>query len=142
MSNEAEVQLLKAQLIQAQRAYDHALAQRDAARAEVAKMKARPVEAEYARFDAMWQKLVEERDKARTQLKRTREAVKLVAEERDAARETALRPSQWLIKEGNELVRKFNAIRELVAKNGEHPLASQINDVLNEKENDYGTRYN
>lgn len=66
-----------------------------------------------------------------TQLQRTREAIKLVAEERDAARETALRPSQWLLKEGNELVRKFNAIRELVAKNNEHPLASQINDVLN-----------
>ncbi len=35
-----------------------------AVKAELARMKARPVEVEYARLDAMWQQLVRERDEA------------------------------------------------------------------------------
>ena len=38
--------------------------ERDEARAEVERMKARPVEAEYAELDIMWQRLVRERDDA------------------------------------------------------------------------------
>ena len=87
----AQVSLLKAQLGAAQRAYDRALEQRDAANAEVARMKARPVEAEYECLDETWKRMekqrdeaFEQRDKAKAQLKRTHAAIKLVAAERRA----------------------------------------------------------
>lgn len=120
-----QVASLKSQLAVAQRAYDRALEQRDAANAEVARMKARPAEAEYECLDEVWQRMekqrdeaFEQRDKAKAQLKRTRAAVKLVAAERDAARLEAARPSAWLLSEGNMLVRKFAAIREMLSENG------------------------
>lgn len=120
-----QVAALKSQLGAAQRAYDRALEQRDSAKAEVENMKARPVEAEYQSLDRAWKKLEKQRDealkaanKAKAQLKRTRDAVKLVAAERDAARLEAARPSAWLLGEGNKLVRKFAAIGEMLSKNG------------------------
>lgn len=120
-----QVASLKSQLAAAQRAYDRALEQRDAANEEVARMKARPAEAEYECLDEVWQRMekqrdeaFEQRDKAKAQLKRTRAAVKLVAAERDAARLEAARPSAWLLGEGNMLVRKFAAIREMLSVHG------------------------
>lgn len=120
-----QVAALKSQLGAAQRAYDRALEQRDSAKAEVENMKARPVEAEYQSLDRAWKKLEKQRDealkaanKAKTQLKRTRDAVKLVATERDAARLEAARPSAWLLSEGNKLVRKFAAVKELISCHG------------------------
>lgn len=120
-----QVAALKSQLGAAQRAYDRALEQRDSAKAEVENMKARPVEAEYQSLDRAWKKLEKQRDeavkaasKAKTQLKRTHVAIKLVAAERDAARLEAARPSAWLLSEGNKLVRKFAAVNALLSANG------------------------
>ena len=48
----------------AQEACRRVARERDEARAEVKRMKARPVEAEYAELDIMWQRLVRERDDA------------------------------------------------------------------------------
>lgn len=50
-----------------------AVRERDEARAETARMKARPSEAEIGRLDVMWQQLVRERDEARAEVSRLQE---------------------------------------------------------------------
>jgi hypothetical protein len=69
----------EAELEQERRNVQAALFQRDVseetwkqAEAEVARMKTRPVEAEYARLDSMWQSLVVERDEAKREVMRLR----------------------------------------------------------------------
>ena len=65
-----EVETLRALLAEAR-----AEAERDAALAELKRMKERPVEAEFMRLDEKWQRLVVERDDAVFALRKLREAV-------------------------------------------------------------------
>lgn len=55
-------------------------AERDAAVAELARMKARPAEAEFSRLDVMWQELVRERDAARSEAEQLQERLARINE--------------------------------------------------------------
>ena len=62
--------VLASEVERLQSALDTAIRERDEARAEVARMKARPAEAEIGRLDASWQILVREREEARAEVAR------------------------------------------------------------------------